>query len=185
MANWSFFKVGYGEAMNYRFLVTPPGGAEQDPPIRFMLAMGRTYLDPIVSGGEKMTVAEREEAARKIADEIPRKEARGFGLRVNLAPGETLRTRSWKYLAQGAANRRLRQGEDPFPLIPGEFRELAHSSFKFETVGIYRIRLEFTADPWLVAPGLSRECQMQQHEERLQRTLGRFQSNIVEVEVVP
>mgnify|MGYP001615354721 CR=1 FL=1 len=195
-AKWSFFKVGYGEALNYRFLVTPPGGVELDPPIRFMLSMGRAYLDPFVPGGAKMSVAERAEAARKIADDIPRKEARGFGLLVNLSSGETLRTRSWEYLDQGRAYRRLRQGEDPFPATPGEFRELALASFKFDKVGTYRIRVEFAADPWLVAPdeeeiqegiefGLTREWQMEQYEERVQRSLGRFQSNIVEVEVVP
>ncbi len=196
VARWSYFKIGYGEADKYRFLVTPPGGSEEEQPISFMLTMGRTFRDPIVSGGEKMSEEERAAAARKIEDELPRKEALGFGLKVNLAPGETLRTRSWKHLDQLFAFERLRRGEDAFPKTPGDFRELSFNSFKFNEVGVCRLRVVFDEASWLSPPdeeeiqegialGLSREWQMRSYQEHLDTALGPFESNAVEVEVVP
>lgn len=195
-AEWSFFKIGYGEALEYRFLVTPPKGVEREEPVNFFPTMGYRYFSPIVPGGDKMSPEERAEASRRIEAEMPYKRARGFGLRMHLAPGETLRTRPWKHLELIQAYKRLRQGEDPFPPVPGEFREVDFHSMEFDKVGTYRIRIVFTADPWLKAPdgeeieegirlGLSREWQMEQYKARLRESLGRFESNVVEVEVVP
>ena len=45
-AEWSFFKIGYGEALEYRFLVTPPKGVEREEPVNFFPHNGVSVFFP-------------------------------------------------------------------------------------------------------------------------------------------
>ena len=192
----SFFKDGNEEESRYRFLVTPPGGTEEEVVTdSFPAYFHGIPFNPKVPQGDKLTKQELLNAEEKIKADMPYKYARGFSLKLSLAPGETLRTRSWANLHEGQYDR-LRQGLDPYPVVPGEYRELSLMDFKFDKPGIYRIRVRFRANPSLRPPdeeeiqegiklGLEREWQLNDHQRIVNKYPRDCESNVVEVEVLP
>lgn len=191
----SFLKDGSESANGYWDLfATSPDGK------RKLMVIGRladqfdlrdTRADAIpVPGSEKMTDSEVEQFMRR--DYAFRRADRK--LRIDLAPGETLVTKPWRWVpAKERLERKARGETDLTPRPTGEFREF-WTDYRFSTPGRYTIQAVFD-DPMppmpyeaivqsMIKEGHTREELVADHKDELKKRLGRMESNLVVIEVV-
>lgn len=191
----SFLKSGYNYDMGrWDFHVAPPDGKRQLMVIGSLFdEMGvrgsRTDAIP-VPGSAAMTDAQIEQYIRR--DGAKQRHDRDFI--VDLAPGETIVSRPWRWVGSQERQERSRRGETNLvPRPAGEFREL-WTSYRFKTPGNYKIRAVYD-DSMAPMPsesfikdmekqGSSRESVIAKHKERAKERLGRIESNVVTITVV-
>lgn len=150
----------------------------------------RTDAIPI-PGSEKMSEAEIEQYMRR--DSAKRRADRDFI--VDLAPGETIVSRPWRWVdALERVERRQRGEADLAPRPTGNFREL-WTNFRFDFPGRYEVRAVYddTMSPMpsedfikaLEKRGYSRASTIADYKKRGLERLGRVESTPVVIEVIP
>lgn len=181
----SFWKEGNEITDKYKFRIRRPDGEERAELFRVF------YEFHTIGGGarEQMNAAQRKEHAFRVA--------RRRGLRVDLRPGETLVSRPWRLPTTQELRDRFYRDIEPAP-VAGEFRELALMPGRaLKQPGKYQLRLIFQ-DYTPKAPterdiqkrvdrGETRD-EAERRENRyyqraLERSLGRVESNTIEIEV--
>ncbi|MEK7858703.1 MAG: hypothetical protein AAB320_06130 [Elusimicrobiota bacterium] len=162
-----FVKIGILDGTHdYTFLVTPPGGKEQE--MRANFHTGAKLMGEEIFFPKHWTEAQIEAAVDK-----RRLEERAEGrLLLALQPGETLITR-------------------PDPPPPNRFREL-FTRFNFDQLGTYRIRVVYDDRPeeqpeWFIQHLVRKgrfEAYQRDYKEQASKAIGPFESNAVVLEVV-
>ena len=162
-----FVKIGILDGTHdYTFLVTPPGGKEQE--MRANFHTGAKLMGEEIFFPKHWTEAQIEAAVDK-----RRLEERAEGrLLLALQPGETLITR-------------------PAPPPPNRFREL-FTRFNFDQLGTYRIRVVYDDRPeeqpeWFIQRLKKKgrfEAYQRDYKEQASKAIGPFESNAVVLEVV-
>lgn len=191
----SFLKYGtFWDDGKWKFIVVTPSGARRRIPLhRYGDARDagrRRARGILIPGSERMT---KEELTRQFEIERARNRA-DKGLSVELAPGETLVSRAWRWITDEVYAERLARNEsDLYPRPPGAFREL-WTDFKFHEAGRYSIQVEYDDSPLgppdedflrrMELKGHSRKEVIRRRAERESRRLGRVESAPVEIEVV-
>ncbi|TPW22005.1 MAG: hypothetical protein FD126_125 [Elusimicrobia bacterium] len=188
----SFLKNGSSYDMGrWDFFVSTPGGKRRMMVVGSFfdqLAIRDTRTDAIpIPGSAVMT---DEEIARYIRREGAQKR-HDRDLIVDLAPGETLVSRPWRWVNAQERLERGKRGEvDLVPRPTGDFREL-WTSYKFESPGRFEIRAVYddSSAPMpsesfikgMERQGYSRESVIANHRERIKEDLGRVESNSITV----
>lgn len=192
----SFLKDGgsYGLGHWY-FYATDPKGRRETLSIGTLFGgheIRETRTDAVpIPGSEKMSEAEIEQFIRR--DSAKRRADRD--LIVNLAPGETLVSRPWRWVdAWERVERRDRGESDLAPRPTGDFREL-WTNFRFDFPGRYEVLAIYddTMPPLpsedfikgMEKDGYSRASTIADYKKRGLERLGRVESAPVVIEVLP
>lgn len=180
MGRWDFFLIAPNRARKLMVI-----GALYD---EFAIRDSRADAIPIPGSG----VMSEEEIERHVRREGAKHRA-DRDLIVDLAPGETLVSRPWRWMDASERQERRKRGEtDLTPRPTGEFREL-WTSHRFKVTGRYEIRVVYDDSmppmPYasivqeMVKQGYKREDIIADHKRTLKRRLGRIESNPVTIEV--
>lgn len=155
-------------------------------------AVQDTHTDAIpIPGSEKMSEAELEQYMRR--DYTKRRADRD--LIVDLAPGETLVSRPWRWADASERVERRKRGEANLtPRPTGDFREL-WTTFRFDMPGRYEVRAIYDdtmaplpSEDFIKARekrGYSRASTIARYKKRARERLGRVESAPIFIEVFP
>jgi hypothetical protein len=151
-----------------------------------------THTDAIpIPGSERMSEVEIEQYMRR--DSAKRRADRD--LIVDLAPGETIISRPWRWVdAEERVERRQRGEANLAPRPTGNFREL-WTNFRFDFPGRYAVRAVYddTMSPMpsedfikgMEKDGYSRASTIADYKKQALKRLGRIESLPVAIEVLP
>lgn len=191
----SFLKNGSSYDMGrWDFFLIAPSGA------RKLMVIGALYDEFAIRDSRADAIPVPGSAA--MSEEEVEQYIRRDGMRlradrdliVDLAPGETLVSRPWRWVDARERQERRKRGEsDLTPRPTGEFREL-WTSHRFEAPGRYQIRVVYddSMPPMpsedvikgMEESGYSRESVIKNHSERAKEHLGRIESAPVKIEVL-
>lgn len=180
LGRWDFYVIG-------------PDGKRENMVIGTMageMSIKDSHADAVrVPGGESMSDAEiqkfiRRDSARRRADR---------DLRVDLAPGETLLSRPWRWVDAEERLARKERGEtDVTPRPEGTFREF-WTTYRFTIPGRYEIRVVYDNLPHhapgeeeirrMELRGVPRERQMKLYQRQIKDYLGVIEAPPISIEV--
>lgn len=192
----SFLKDGSSySAQKWEFYATGPDGKRKEMILgtladELLGSMRETAPDKALLP-RPLTAVQREELD---VEEAARRKAANR-LRVSLRPGETLLSRPWRWLTSLEYSRRKSRGESIIWPRPDEpFREL-WTVYSFRTPGKYVIEAEYVDEPLpppdeeylraMEKEGVPSERVQRMHRRLNSKSLGRFRSNKVQIEVLP
>lgn len=191
----SFLKDGLRwNGMKWQFDAVYPNGQKKK------LILGRTAFDRHVGDRPRheiklpvtstATAAAVQRAARLAAFRL----RASRDLDVTLAPGESVRSKPWRWVSDEEYMDRYNRGLDPWPAPEGPYREL-WTAAKFDRPGKFKITATLRDLP-LEKPteerlrddekrGLTRGSALSVYESSVAEALGWVESNIVELDVIP